>query len=45
MPGKITAKTGSAPVKKLGHTAGNQYGTNPNAKNTKRQPHRELSAK
>lgn len=45
MPGKITAKTGSAPVKKLGHTSGNQYGQNPYAKNTKRQAPKDESAK
>jgi hypothetical protein len=42
---KITAKTGSAEIKKLGHTSGNQYGQNPMAKNTKRQAPQEKSAK
>ncbi len=41
----ITAKTGSAKIQKLGHTAGNQYGQNPDAKNTKRQAPSEKSAK
>lgn len=42
---KITSKTGDAQIKKLGHTSGNQYGQNPHAKSTKRQPPKEQSAK
>lgn len=45
MPDKITAKTGNATIQKVGHTAGNQYGQNPFAKNTKRQAPRPQSAK
>lgn len=45
MPEKITAKTGNAQIKKLGQTKGNQYGTNPFAKNTKRQPAQDLNPK
>jgi hypothetical protein len=41
----ITAKTGNAKITKLGHTAGNQYGQNPDAQNTKRQAPTEKSAK
>ena len=29
MPDSITAKTGNAPVVRLGHTENNQYGNNP----------------
>lgn len=29
---KITSNTGNAQIKKVGHTAGTKYGTNPNAK-------------
>jgi hypothetical protein len=42
---KITAKTGTADIKKLGHTSGNQYAQNPTAKNTKRQAPQPQSAK
>lgn len=41
----ITAKTGNAKITKLGHTAGNQYGQNPDAQNTKRTAPTEKSAK
>ena len=41
----IKAKTGNAKIEKLGHTSGNQYGQNPNAKNTVRQAPSEKSAK
>ena len=36
---------GNAKITKLGHTAGNQYGQNPDAQNTKRQAPTEKSAK
>ena len=45
MPDKSTAKTGNAQIQKVGHTAGNQYGQNPFAKNTKRQAPRPQAAK
>jgi hypothetical protein len=42
---KITAKTGDAPIKKLGHTSGNLYGQNPHRKSTMRQAPKDQSAK
>lgn len=47
MPNRISANTGNAPVKKLGHTAGNQYGNNAaaGASNVGRAKPKELSAK
>jgi hypothetical protein len=32
---------GNAPIKRIGHSSGNQYGQNPRATNTKRQAPRE----
>lgn len=45
MPDKITAKTGDAPIKKLGHTSGQLYGQNPHVKNTARTAPKDQSAK
>lgn len=43
--GKITAKTGNAQIKKLGHTSGTQYGQRPRAQAPNRTAPREESAK
>lgn len=46
-PLKITAKTGNAPITKLGHTAGNHFGQNAanGVKNVGRSEPRPLSGK
>lgn len=41
----ISSKTGSAPIVKVGHTASNQFGSNPDAKVKGRSSSRDLSAK
>ncbi len=43
--GKITANTGNAQIRKLGHTSGSQYGQNPRAKAKNRTAPRNESAK
>ncbi|GIV04108.1 MAG: hypothetical protein KatS3mg015_2938 [Fimbriimonadales bacterium] len=45
MPKGMTAKTGNAQIKKVGHTASNQHGSNPNMKVKGRSQARDLSAK
>ena len=42
MPDKIQSKTGNAPIKQVGHTAGQRYGTNPNAQVKGSNPTRDL---
>lgn len=42
---KITAKTGQAPIQKVGHTAGNQYGTNEKSQVVGRSAPRDLKFK
>lgn len=44
-PSKITAKTGNAEIKKLGHTSSNQFGQNPRLKAKNRTAPRNESAK
>lgn len=38
MQQNIGSKTGSAPVKKIGHTFSNRFGSEPNAKERGRSP-------
>lgn len=45
MPDQIKSKTGSAPIKKVGHTAGTRYGTNPSSQVKGSNTSRDLSAK
>jgi hypothetical protein len=45
MPDQITAKTGNAPIKKLGHTSTNRFGLNPHVKDSNRTPPRDEAAK
>jgi hypothetical protein len=46
MQQNITSKTGSAPIKKVGHTATTLFGSNPDAKGpTNSKTPRDLSAK
>lgn len=41
----MTAKTGNAPVVKTGHTASNQFGSNPDVKVKGRSASRDLGIK
>lgn len=41
----LGAKTGSAPIKKTGHTASTRFGANPDAKVRGNTSSRDLSAK
>lgn len=41
----LSAKTGSAPLRKTGHTASNRFGSNPDAKVRGGSASRDLSAK
>lgn len=45
MPDNISAKTGNAPVKRLGHTKGNMYGNNINAQKVGKNDPQDLKAK
>jgi hypothetical protein len=45
MPKTISSKTGNAPIVKVGHTASNQFGSNPDVKTKGRSASRELSGK
>lgn len=44
MPEPIKSKTGNAPIKQVGHTGGQRYGTNPNAQGKGSNPTRDLKA-
>lgn len=45
MPAPIGSKTGNAPIKQVGHTAGKNYGTDTNAKVKGSNPTRDLRIK
>jgi len=42
MPDKIQSKTGNAPIKQVGHTSGQRYGTNHTAQVKGSNPTRDL---
>jgi hypothetical protein len=45
LPKDIQSNTGSAPIKKQGHTASGNHGTDPNMKGRGIKPARDLSIK